>query len=143
MACRRSGDKLRSEPMTIIYWRICVNRPQWVNDDNFKLECDTSYQDPWCQQCALSWNLKIFKDATWHAVIITKIKIVFDIICYVDYQSAAKFKLSISQPPNEVSGYKDWKPKPTYSRNQHLQNMNMEDNFQATLWRHYNVKYVF
>ena len=31
-----------------------------------QLECDTWYDHPRCQECVLSWNLRIFKVATWH-----------------------------------------------------------------------------
>ena len=64
-----------------------------------ELECGKWYHHPWRQQHVFSRNLRNYKVATCHRRCRRHLKIiVFDIICYVDYYSAAKFKLQIQQP---------------------------------------------
>ena len=82
----------------------CSRKRSLIND----LAVETRMWNFWChhlrcQQFVLSWNMWIFKVATWcyrlwnHSVIITKI-IAFGIIFDVDYNCAVIFKLQIVQP---------------------------------------------
>ena len=67
----------------------------------FKLECEMWYHHPRRQQCVLSRHLRIFKVAI-DAVTISKI-IVFEIICYIAYNSSAKFTFPIEKPSNKAA----------------------------------------
>ena len=73
----------------------------FTNRYKTELECDTWYHRPRCQQCVSSWNLRIFKVATWHYGYRHHHKtIVFGMICYVVDHYATKVKLPILQQSN-------------------------------------------
>ena len=124
-----------------------------------KLECGTWYHHPRRLQCVLSRNLRIFKVATWHYRCRHNLKnnCIWDNLQYcllvprssskpvmltIDFQSQKCYSLRSFlacitwKDNNDIGIY--WRDiaLAICSRSQPLLNMNIERNFEATLWRH-------